>query len=54
VTPAQAVANACRLLLAAEFQTNPVTMERLDEMAMSWMRVAEFLHDHSDVQVPAP
>lgn len=31
-------------------ETNPVTMERLDEMAMSWMRVAEFLSEHADVQ----
>lgn len=50
MTPKTAVDNACRLLQAAEVETNPVTMERLDEMAMTWMRIAEFLADHSEIQ----
>lgn len=50
MTPAKAVENACRLLQAAEMETNLGTMERLDEMAMSWMRVAEFLNEHVEIQ----
>lgn len=50
MTPAKAVDNACRLLQHAELETYPVIMERLDEMAMSWMRVADFLNDHVEIQ----
>lgn len=50
MTPGECVENAARLLRAAEVETNPVTMERLDEMSMSWLRLAEFLAQNVEVQ----
>lgn len=50
MTPASALDNAARLLQAAELETNPQTMERLDELAMTWVRIAELLAEHTEVQ----
>ncbi|MFE0727936.1 hypothetical protein ACFW2X_06730 [Streptomyces antibioticus] len=48
-TPAQpatvdsALENAARLLRAAELETNLALMERLDELAASWLSLAHLL-----------
>lgn len=39
----EAVRNAARLLRAAETETNLALMERLDEMASTWLNVAHLL-----------
>lgn len=48
MTAREAIDNAARVLRAAEMETNPMLMERLDEMAMSWLRMAELLCEHAD------
>lgn len=48
--PTEAVDNAARLLRAAEVETNPQLMERLDDMAMTWLRMAELLIEHVEAQ----
>lgn len=50
MTPCEAVSNVARLLLEAEMNGNPQMMERLDELACTWIRVAEFLSDHVEAQ----
>ncbi|MFE0270826.1 hypothetical protein ACFWZY_01600 [Streptomyces sp. NPDC058992] len=45
-TEGQALANAARLLERAELElTNLPLMERYDELAASWMNLAQLLHD---------
>lgn len=39
----QALANAARLLEQAEMETNLALMERLDELAASWLGMAQLL-----------
>lgn len=50
VKPTDAIDNAARLLQAAEVETNPQLMERLDEMAATWLRMAELLIEHVEAQ----
>lgn len=38
-----ALANAARLLQAAELETNHMTMERLEKLADSWVNIAGLL-----------
>lgn len=42
-TVEQALANAARLLEQAEMETNLALMERLDEMASTWLGMAQLL-----------
>ncbi|MCI3240280.1 hypothetical protein [Streptomyces spinosisporus] len=39
----QALANAARLLEQAEMETNLALMERLDQLACSWLSMASLL-----------
>ena len=41
----EAVANAARLLRNAEVTTDLALVERLDEMALTWVRIAELQND---------
>lgn len=43
MTADEAIGNAVRILQAAEAETNLATMERLDELACSWLTVANLL-----------
>ncbi|MFJ5259098.1 hypothetical protein ACIQAC_01305 [Streptomyces sp. NPDC088387] len=43
LTVEQALANAARLLEQAEMETNLALMERLDELASSWLGMAHLL-----------
>lgn len=43
MTADEAIENAARLLRAAETETNLATMERLDELATSWLAMANLL-----------
>jgi hypothetical protein len=43
VTVEQALANAVRLLQAAEGETNLALMERLEKLADSWLSVANLI-----------
>lgn len=50
MTSAEAIENACRLLERAELEmTNLVLMERLDDLAASWLNVAVILADKERV-----
>ncbi|MGW6481310.1 hypothetical protein ACWGDS_26015 [Streptomyces sp. NPDC055059] len=49
VTPETAIANAARLLRAAELETNLATMERLDQLAASWLGMAHLLMEREGV-----
>lgn len=50
MTSAEAIANACRLLEQAELElTNLPLMERLDELATSWLHVAAMLAEKERV-----
>jgi hypothetical protein len=50
VTSDQAIANAARLLDRAEIElTNLPLMERLDELAASWLQVASMLMERERV-----
>ena len=44
VTFEQAIANAARLLRHAETETNLLLMERLDELAGTWLGVASLVN----------
>ncbi|WP_236241150.1 hypothetical protein [Streptomyces sp. CC228A] len=43
MTADEAISNAVRVLQAAEAETNLALMERLDELACSWLTVANLL-----------
>lgn len=43
MTADEAIQSAVRLLQAAETETNLALMERLDELACSWLTVANLL-----------
>ncbi|MEK9524024.1 hypothetical protein MIU24_32325 [Streptomyces venezuelae] len=45
MTSAEAIDNAVRILQAAEAETNLALMERLDELASSWLAVANLLSE---------
>ncbi|MER7953852.1 hypothetical protein [Streptomyces sp. NPDC096030] len=45
MTADDAIANAVRILQAAETETNLALMERLDELACSWLTVANLLRE---------
>ncbi|MGX1221995.1 hypothetical protein [Streptomyces ambofaciens] len=49
VTPDDAIENAARLLRAAELETNLALMERLDELATSWLSLAHLLMEREAV-----
>lgn len=49
VTPDIALQNAARLLRAAELETNLALMERLDELATSWLSLAHLLMEREAV-----
>lgn len=49
VTPDSAIENAARLLRAAELETNLALMERLDELATSWLSLAHLLMEREAV-----
>jgi hypothetical protein len=49
ITPDAAIANAARLLRAAELETNLALMERLDELATSWLGLAHLLMEREGV-----
>lgn len=49
ITPAAAIENAARLLRAAEVETNLPLMERLDELAASWLSLAHLLLEREAV-----
>jgi len=50
VTSQEAIENACRLLDQAELElTNLPLMERLDELASSWLSVAALLAEKERV-----
>ncbi|MGW0495054.1 hypothetical protein ACWD0Z_06325 [Streptomyces sp. NPDC003007] len=49
VTPDAAIENAARLLRAAEVETNLALMERLDELATSWLSLAHLLMEREAV-----
>lgn len=50
MTSAEAIENACRLLERAELElTNFALMERLDELAASWLSVAAILAEKERV-----
>ncbi|MEU6279743.1 hypothetical protein [Streptomyces sp. NPDC047028] len=48
-TPIMAIENAARLLHAAELETNLALMERLDELATSWLSLAHLLLEREGV-----
>lgn len=49
-TAQQALANSARLLEAAEMElTNPGLMERYEELASTWLRMAELLTERERV-----
>jgi hypothetical protein len=43
MTVDEAIRNAARLLQAAETETNLALMERLDQLACSWLAIANLL-----------
>ncbi|MCX5197217.1 hypothetical protein OOK31_25520 [Streptomyces sp. NBC_00249] len=43
MTADKAIENATRLLQAAETETNLALMERLDQLACSWLAIANLL-----------
>lgn len=45
MTSEEAIANAVRLLRAAETETNLMLMERLEGLADSWLHVAALLRE---------
>jgi hypothetical protein len=47
LTIEDALANASRLLRAAEVETNIPLMERLEKLADSWVSIAALLHQRS-------
>ncbi|MBZ6250561.1 hypothetical protein KVH27_19535 [Streptomyces olivaceus] len=49
ITPEGAIQNAARLLRAAELETNLALMERLDELATSWLSLAHLLMEREAV-----
>ncbi|WP_164992344.1 hypothetical protein [Streptomyces sp. L2] len=49
ITPGAAIENAARLLHAAELETNIMLMERLDELATSWLSLAHLLMEREGV-----
>jgi hypothetical protein len=49
ITPDAAIENAARLLRAAEVETNLALMERLDELATSWLGLAHLLMEREGV-----
>lgn len=49
ITPDAAIENAARLLRAAELETNLALMERLDELATSWLSMAHLLMEREAV-----
>ncbi|MEU0332219.1 hypothetical protein [Streptomyces sp. NPDC006193] len=49
ITPDAAIENAARLLRAAELETNLALMERLDELATSWLSLAHLLMEREAV-----
>ncbi|WP_432182045.1 hypothetical protein [Streptomyces sp. NBC_00063] len=49
VTPEAAIENAARLLRAAELETNIALMERLDDLAGSWLGMAHLLMEREGV-----
>jgi hypothetical protein len=49
ITPDAAIENAARLLRAAEMETNLALMERLDELATSWLGLAHLLMEREGV-----
>ncbi|HZF92067.1 hypothetical protein [Streptomyces sp.] len=49
ITPDAAIENAARLLRAAELETNLALMERLDELATSWLGLAHLLMEREGV-----
>jgi hypothetical protein len=49
ITPDAAIQNAARLLRAAELETNLALMERLDELATSWLSLAHLLMEREAV-----
>ncbi|MFD8254687.1 hypothetical protein [Streptomyces werraensis] len=49
ITPDGAIQNAARLLRAAELETNLALMERLDELATSWLSLAHLLMEREAV-----
>ncbi|WP_445524791.1 hypothetical protein [Streptomyces cyslabdanicus] len=49
VTWQAAIENAARLLRAAELETNLALMERLDELATSWLSLAHLLMEREGV-----
>lgn len=49
ITPDAAIRNAARLLRAAELETNLALMERLDELATSWLSLAHLLMEREAV-----
>ncbi|MFM9675783.1 hypothetical protein [Streptomyces brasiliscabiei] len=48
-TPGAAIENAARLLRAAELETNLALMERLDELATTWLSLAHLLMEREAV-----
>lgn len=49
ITAEGAIENAARLLRAAELETNLALMERLDELATSWLTLAHLLMEREAV-----
>jgi hypothetical protein len=49
VTVDEALANATRLLQAAEAETNLLLMERLEKLADSWVQIAALLNERERV-----
>lgn len=45
----QALANAARLLQAAEAETNLALMERLEKLADSWISIANLIRERERV-----
>lgn len=50
ITVAEAVNNAARLLRHAELETNLATIERLADLADSWLNMAVFLDQRDSSQ----
>lgn len=50
MTSSEALENACRLLEQAELElTNLPLMERIDQLAVSWLQVAQMLAERERV-----
>lgn len=50
MNPAEAIANAARILSAAEASLDREMMGKLDDLARSWLALAELLCEHEDAR----